>query len=165
VINFARTGPGRPRKYGRPSRAITVTLPEDVIARLQARDADIGRAIVALTESRTVARPRAVRPAELASYGSRSVILVTPLTVLKRLAGVQLVPLGNGRALISLEPSRTVSQFELDVRDVIDRTTRAADRRALEALAAILRDARQSGRVAVKERTIIVLDSRRRRTG
>jgi hypothetical protein len=142
---------------------VTVTLPEDVIARLQTRDPDLGRAIVALTESRTRGRRAAPRPAELASYGSRAVILVTPLTALKRLAGVQLVPLGNGRALISLDPSRTVPQFELDVRDTLERATRAADRRALEALAVILREARRSGRVAVKERTIIVLDSRRQR--
>jgi len=163
VINFAKPGPGRPRKYGRPSRAVTVTLPEDVIARLRSRDADLGRAIVSLAESSTRGRPRVVRPAELARYGSKSVILVTPQAVLKRLAGVHLVPLGNGRALISLEPSRTVPQFELDVRDAIDRTARAADRRTLEALASILREARQSGHVAVRERTIIVLDSRRRR--
>ena len=46
-MSMVRRGPGRPRKYGRASRAVTVTLPDDVIARLGAIDADLGQAIVA----------------------------------------------------------------------------------------------------------------------
>ncbi len=42
--------PGRPQKYGRPTRAVTVSLPEDVLAWLRAVDADLGRAIVTLAE-------------------------------------------------------------------------------------------------------------------
>src|SRR4029453_1456562 len=92
---------GRPRKYGRPSRAVTVTLPEDVIARLRRVDPDMGTAIVSLVDRPTPARPHVIRPAELASYGRHAVIVVSPVKALKRLAGVQLVPLGSGRSLIS----------------------------------------------------------------
>src|SRR6185503_19394173 len=87
-------GPGRPPKYGRPSRAVTVTLPEDVLDGLGAIDADVGRAIVKLTERRGRPRLRAVRPAELATYGNHAVIIVNPARALKRMAGVQLVPVG-----------------------------------------------------------------------
>ena len=51
-------GPGRPSKYGRPSRAVTVTLPEDVLDGLEAIDADLGRAIVRLAERPGAPRPR-----------------------------------------------------------------------------------------------------------
>src|SRR6266496_4942645 len=71
-MDVERRGPGRPHKFGRPSRAVTVTLPEDVIARLSAIDVDLGRAIVAVVQRRRL-RPAAKRPAELESYGSRSV--------------------------------------------------------------------------------------------
>jgi hypothetical protein len=159
-----RHGPGRPSKYGRPSRAVTVTLPEDVLARLGAVDADLGRAIVKLAERNGKPHVRAVRPAELASYGNRAVIIVNPAKVLKRLAGVQLVPVGNGRALISLERPHSIPQLELSVRDAIDGgEMRDAERQTLEAIAEILRRARRSRAVTLEERTIIVLESKRQR--
>ena len=51
-MDVERRGPGRPHKFGRPSRAVTVTLPEDVIGRLSAIDVDLGRAIVAVVQRR-----------------------------------------------------------------------------------------------------------------
>ena len=163
-MTLAKHGPGRPQKYGRPSQAVTVTLPEDVIARLSAIDADLGRAIVALAEHRSPRRPPAIRPAELASYGNHAVIVVMPVKALKRLAGVQLVPIGNGRALISLEHPRSIPQLELQLRDATDQDgVNGSERKTLEAIAQILREARRSERVTVKERTIIVLESKRRR--
>jgi hypothetical protein len=161
---LATLGPGRPRKYGRPSRAVTVTLPEDVIARLSAVDRDLGCAIVSLAERSTPARPHVVRPAELASYGKHAVIVVTPVRALKRIAGVQLVPIGNGRSLISLDGSHSIAQLELNIRDTLERDgTGALERQTLEAIADILREARLSTGVAIEERTIIVLESKRQR--
>ena len=158
-----RQGPGRPQKYGRPSRAVTITLPEDVIARLQSIDTDLGRAVVAAAERRT-SRRAVARPAEVASYGNHAVILVLPIKSLRRLPGVQLVPVGNGRALISLDPPGSVADLELSVRDALELPgVSQSERTTLEALAAILRDARQSRGVAITERTIIVLEAKRRR--
>ena len=162
-------GPGRPRKYGRPSHAVTVTLPEDVLARLKAVDTDLGRAIVTLVESQKATATRAarssvVRPAEIAAYGNQAVIVVDPARVLKRLPGVRLVPVGNGRALISLEHPNSVPQLELDVRDAIDASgVDNGERQTLEAIADILRQTRRSRRVTLKERSIIVLESKRQR--
>jgi hypothetical protein len=159
-----RTGPGRPRKYGRPSRAVTVTLPEDVLVRLRAMDGDVGRAIVALVERRTNGHVPTVQPAEIASYGNHAVIVVTPVRALRRIPGVQLVPIGNGRALISLEQSRSIPQFELDILDAIAMPAMLpAERDVLQAIADILRRARGVRTIDVEERTIIVLQSRRSR--
>ena len=160
-------GPGRPMKYGRASRAVTLTLPEDVIERLRALDEDLGRAIVALAErqahSRRVGAARLHRP-EVAAYGNHAVIVVHPAKPLRRLPGVQLVPIGSGRALISLAPHYSVQQLELDLRDAIDgRDTPASERDTLTALAEILRDSRRSRRVTLEERTIMVLESKRSR--
>jgi hypothetical protein len=157
-------GPGRPKKYGRPSHAVTVTLPEDVLARLRAVDVDLGRAIVALVERHGAARPRTVRPAELATYGNHAVIIVDPAKALKRLPGVQLVPAGNGRALISLDRPHSVPQLELDLRDALESSDVVdGERQTLEAIADILRQTRQSRSVSLKERSIIVLESKRQR--
>lgn len=156
-------GPGRPRKFGRPSRAVTVTLPEDVLARLGALDADLGRAIVMLVE-RSGARLRAVARAAIASYGNRAVITVTPVNALKRITGVQLVPIGNGRALISLEHPHSIPELELGLGDALERgDVRESERQTLQALADILRHARRSRRIVLEERTIIVLETKRQR--
>ena len=56
---------GRPRKFVRPSRAVTVTLPDDVIAALQGVDVDLSRAVVvdrsAARRGRSLADRRAGR--------------------------------------------------------------------------------------------------------
>jgi hypothetical protein len=157
-------GPGRPRKYGRPSRAVTMTLPEDVLTRLGALDADLGRAIVTLVERKGASRLAAVEPAEIAHYGSRAVIVVTPVRALKRIAGIQLVPTGNGRALIALDHPHSIAQLELGVRDALERgDLNELERQTLDGLADILRHTRSSRAISLQERTIIVIESKRQR--
>src|SRR5438874_11292840 len=155
-----KPGRGRPQKYGRPSHAVTVSLPEDVLARLKALDVDLGRAIVTLVDRQAALRPpHAVGPAELATYGKHAVIIVNPAKALKRLPGVQLVPAGNGRALISLDHPNSIPRLELDMRDALDAADIGDGERAtLEAIAEILRHARHSPGVSLTERSIIVFE-------
>jgi hypothetical protein len=159
-----RHGPGRPPKYGRPSRAVSITLPEDVMVRLSALDSDLGSAIVRLADRSGKRRERAARPAEVATHGNRAVIVVNAAKILKRLPGVQLVPIGNGRALISLKQPHSVAQFELNLRDEeAFGQMNSVERQTLHAVAEILQEARRSSSVTVAERTIIVLESKRQR--
>jgi hypothetical protein len=154
-------GRGRPSKYGRPARAVTVTLPEDVLARLSKVHVDVGSAIVNLVEKSAPVRAIPVRPAELAHYGNRAVIVVTPSPTLRRLRGVQLVPVGNGRALISLSSSTSISSLELQVRDALERMApKNREREVLQLLADILRRSRGTRGLASEARTIIVLASK-----
>ena len=162
-MEMIRHGPGRPRKYGRPSRAVTVTLPDDVLSRLSCVDADLGRAIVAVVE-RSRARGHAIKPAEMTSYGNHAVIVVTPVPALKRIDGVKLVPIGNGRALISLERTQSIPEFELGLGDALARAgVSKRDRLTLGAIADILRQTRRSRQGTLGERKIIVFESKRRR--
>jgi hypothetical protein len=155
---------GRPRKFDRPSRAVTVTLPEDVLGRLTGVDGDLGRAIVALVERRGSPIRALPSAAELASYGTHAVIVVTPVKALRKIPGVQLVPVGNGRHLISLSRAQSIPQLELSLRDAIERRDlHAAERAALTQIAEILRHTRQSPAVQLEERTIIVLEAKRQR--
>jgi hypothetical protein len=162
-MKTAKPGPGRPRKFGRPSAAVTVTLPEDVLTRLRTIDPDLGRAIVTVVERQRMKRLRGPQPAELSRYGNHAVIVVNPANALKRIPGVELVPAGNGRALISLSVPHSVAALELAVRDTLEATDiPASERDTLRAVAGILREARRSRGVSLKERSIIVLESRRR---
>ncbi len=150
-------------KYGRASRAISITLPEDVITRLGSVDTDLGSAIVTLAERHRKPRAAPLRTAELAAYGNHAVIIVNPATkALKRMPGVQLVPIGVGRALISLEDGKSIPQLELALRDAMEASgLREAERQTLQAIADILRQARRSRTVRLEARTIIVLESKR----
>ena len=147
---------GRPRKFAGPSRAVTLTLPEATISTLSAIDADLGRAIVRLTQEQSP--KRAHKAAELATYGRHAVIVVRPTPTLKQRTGVDLVPLPDGRALISFDRPTTIEGLELTIADALDdaRLDRA-DRAVFEAIGDILRTARRSSDVAMQQRSIIVL--------
>jgi hypothetical protein len=145
---------GRPRKFTRPSRTITVTLPEDVLQALARLDADVARAIVRL--AMTLGGDHQSPGVEVATFGSRAVIVVSPTRALSGMTGVELVPLADGRSLIALDDGMSEPQFELAVRDALDgENVTAADRALLERLAAVLQDARRTGTLVL--RRIIVL--------
>ena len=150
--------PGRPRKFPGPSRAVTVTLPEGTFDTLRAIDPDLSRAIVRLAER--VRAPRRQRPAaQLAVFGRRAVITVRPTQTLEQRAGVDLVPLPDGRALISFDQPHTVEELELLLYDALaDARMADEDRQIFKAIGAILTEARRSRDVSLLRRTIIVLE-------
>ena len=147
---------GRPRKFGRPSRAVTLTLPNDVIAVLQGIDPDLSRAIVRATQPLVQTLPATA--AELFSYGDRSVIIVPRSRVLRERTGVELVPLSDGRALMSLDHRLSVPQLELQLSDAIaDPTLDEESRTLFGTLVEILKKARQDDATELRERQIIIL--------
>jgi len=158
---IAATRRGRPRKFSRPSSAVTLTLPHDVIAVLNSIDADLSRAVVRAIQPLVPEAPRAL--AHLAPYGSRAVISVPPNRALRDRTGAELVPLSDGRALISFDDRLTIPQFELRLRDALADPTLGDDDRAMfEAVAEILKNARTGDGVELRQRSIIVLERTRR---
>jgi hypothetical protein len=117
-VDSFRARRGRPRKFNEPSRALTLTLPESVIAALHAVNHDLSRAVVCLTQPEVARRPRLA--AELATFGRRAVITINPSRALEERTGVVLVPLTDGRALISFDESMTPERLELKLRDALD---------------------------------------------
>ena len=153
---------GRPRKFSAPSRAVTLTLPEDVLASLSAVDPDLSRAVVRVAQPEMAKRPHP--PAELVAFGRRAVIVVNPTRTLEEQTGVVLIPLSDGRALISFDETMTVARLELRIEDALeDRRLSAADRGIFAAIREILKTARRSGDVMLHQRSIIVLESQRLR--
>jgi len=152
---------GRPRKFAGPSRAVTLTLPESVIATLTNIDRDLSRAIVNLTTRRTPGNGHG--PAELSVFGRRAVITVQPSASFATRTGVEFVPLPDGRALISMDQPRSVADLELMLDDALDDPqTPAKDRQLFESVRDILREARRSSDVTLLRRSIIVLEGVKR---
>lgn len=149
---------GRPRKFLAPSRAVTLTLPEEIIATLGTIDDDLSRAVVRLAQPEVAKRPHL--PAELAVFGRRAVILVNPTRTLEQRAGVMLVPLSDGRALISFDESTDIAKLELRLQDELEEDgLLPQDQRIFEAVAEILRNARRSPEVTLRRGHIIVLEA------
>lgn len=139
---------------------MTLTLPEHVIETLTAAEPDLSRAIVRLTPSRR--KRGAMRPAELSHFGSHAVIVISPTRTLEKLAGVELVPLPDGRALIAFPPSRTAADLELLLEDALDGPSLTpSDRTIFESILEVIREARRSGEVSLVPRSIIVFETRR----
>jgi hypothetical protein len=143
---------------------VTLTLPEDVIGTLEGVDGDLSRAIVRTLSELTIGGRMPPPPAELSRYRNSAVIVIRPHPVLERIEGVGLVPLLDGRALISLDNGLTVADFELRLRDALDNDSlNPQERLAMASIVEILRSARSTRGVALESRNIIVLRSRQRR--
>jgi hypothetical protein len=149
---------GRPRKFAEPTRVVSLTLPESLIAALANVHADLGMAVASLISRDETKSPRP--SAELVVFGRRAVISVRATPALERRLGVELVPLADGRALIALDTPVTLAEFELRIADTLeDDTVQPEDREVFEMLRGILRDARRSRDVSLLRRNIIVLQS------
>lgn len=148
---------GRPRKFASPSRAVTLTLPEHIIAALEAVDRDISRAVVRVAQPRV--GTRRLPAAELAAFGRHAVIVVKPTRTLEQRTGVTLVPLSDGRALISFDDSMTTARLELLIEDALDNHDLVTeDARTFKDIRDLLRKARRSKSVAIRQQNIIVLE-------
>lgn len=160
VVAPIRRRRGRPRKFDEPTRVVSLTLPESVIASLTDLHGDLGHAVTRLARKVVEHVPRR-QPAELVMFGRRATISVRPSRSLARRLAVELVPMPDGRALIAFGTPKTVAEFELRLHDALDdETTDQEDREACEAMRAILRNARRSDDVALAMRNILVLESR-----
>ena len=139
---------------------MTLTLPDHVIEALTALDADLGRAVVRLAQPMLADAPHP--PAELATFGRHSVIVVSPSRTLEHRTGVELVHLPDGRALISFDQPMTIAGLELLIADALeDKALPPADREIFGAIGSILKAARRSNNVIMLQRNIIVLETRR----
>lgn len=154
---------GRPRKFTAAARPITVTLPEHVLGALAALDADLGRAIVRLAQPLVGAQPHP--PAELATFGRHSVIVVNPSRTLEKRTGVDLLHLPDGRALMAFDAPMTIAGLELVIEDTLEDTALPTpDRQVFETVRTILKTARRSQDVQLLQKNVIVLETRKRKS-
>jgi hypothetical protein len=153
---------GRPRKFSRPSTSVTLTLPDDVIAALEGVDTDLSRAIVRAVAPLRAQPPRAAAEPTMFGDGS-AVILVPPSQALMEHVGVELLPMWDGRAMLAFDGDLSPADLELRIADALDDPgLPPADRATFEALIGILRHARRTGDIAMRQRSIIVLRRARR---
>lgn len=148
---------GRPRKFAAPSRAVTLTLPESVIATLETVDPDLSRAVVRLAQPEVARQPHPA--AEVVTFGHRAVIVVNPTRTLEQRTGVLLLPFPDGRALICFDDAMTTARLELLIRDALDEhDLPEADGQVFEQIRDLLKEARRTPGVSLRQRQVIVLE-------
>lgn len=155
---------GRPPKFGRPAALLALTLPQDTIDRLQALDADLGWAIVKLVEGQGHAEPgteAAEEPTDvdLVPIGTEQfLIVVRAHEAFASLPGVDLVPLGHGRAFLAFERGRSIESLELALIDRLEDDSVSLDDRARYAtFREVLRGWRRDETLVFEERAIVVV--------
>lgn len=154
---------GRPLKFGRPTRLVALSLPEDVVRWLESVHPDPAWAIVTLfrqSQERRANRARthhASAAAELVSLpGGRGLIVVNPQRF-RKLKGVSLIPMADGRAFLALDPLKGFADLELAVADSLERRRLGElDRRSLEEFHRLLRGWRRTPGVRFMNQAIIV---------
>ena len=133
-----------------------------MLVALAGLDADLGRAIVRLAQPLVGAQPHP--PAELATFGRHSVIVVNPTRTLEKRTGVELLHLPDGRALIAFDAPMTIAGLELVIEDALeDAALPLADRQVFETIRTILKTARRSQDVLLLQKNVIVLETRKRK--
>lgn len=117
----------------------------------EARDAPL--CLVGIPDPRHEGRQRPSR-------GQRSGLLaVTPagVRVFRDMAGVHLVPLHEGYALVSVEAGTTLADVELRIRDVLDDMPKGRPRNDVEAVLGALASLRRSRAVRVVTQSFLVV--------
>ena len=151
---------GRPAKFAEPSRPVTMTLPDRVLARLVEIDGDRAKAVVKAVEAALGAETAARGPVgELPVSPDESLLTVVrcrPLDAIPWLTTVEIAP---GRNLISLHDGIPVEKLEVALQDLLDAPDGAsdADRRTLRTLLERVRAPRRSQ--AVRTAQILVIRS------
>jgi hypothetical protein len=138
-----------------------MTLPEDVIEALRARDRDLAQAVVAVvSESNRNGRKRPARRKDthaLLKIAPRRFLITVDRTIIKHLPGCELVPIGLDAAFVALEPGRGLADLALAVVDRLEEPgVDSHERDALLKLRAALR-VYVRDKVAHETRSIIMV--------
>ena len=163
---------GRPSKFGRPSRVVALTLPDDAIERLRRVHRDLGWAILTLLDKDAPEPaprhpPREAEPdVELVTVADRRALIVVNREHIRHLPGVNLIPMRGNRAFVALDIDRGMSDLELAVSDRLDEpTVDASEARALADLRSQLTAWRRDHDLKFHRRAIIVVERRPKANG
>ena len=165
---MATTKRGRPPKFGRPSRLVALTLPEDVLSSLRQVDPDPARAVVKLVETsaeKTNSQDDSKPVAELVTVGSRRSLIIVDRRAFEKLPGVSLIPISEDRAFLAFEIGQDTGVLELELIDRIDDPeVGPAETQALQELRKCLQKWRRDPELRFLLRSIIIVEKDTRRS-
>lgn len=162
---------GRPLKFGRPSRLVALTLPQDLVEDLRHIDPDLGWAIVSLhertkTRIRRRMRRREPPPVDLVQLSSGASLIVVDPRALRDTSGIAVVPMTPDRAFLAFEDGRGLGDLQLAIAQRLrSRRASSVERRILALLHRRVRTWRRSRQLRFARRSIILLERATRTEG
>jgi hypothetical protein len=153
---------GRPTKFGRRSRVVALTLPEDILGALRQVHPDPARAIVKLVEgsSERASGEENRKPlAELVAVGSRRSLIVVDRWAFQNLPAVSLIPISDDRAFLAFKKGKDSGALELELIDRLEQpAVDRAEHDALNELRSCLREWRHDPALKFLFRSILILE-------
>lgn len=144
---------GRPPKFSEPSRPVTLTLPESVLADLAQVNPDRGQAIVELTRKLLRSnRPEnpLVEVVEMAR--NTGLVIVGPNKTLRKIPFLRLVEVAPTRFLLAVEHGHNFHSLEIALLDALeDELEDEKERELLEQLLQHIKGLRKAQRVSRAE--------------
>ena len=158
----AHTKRGRPSKFGRPSQVAALTLPDEVVRGLRKINPDLAWAIVTLFEKSPKGGPQANGSrtnAELVKIADRRSLIVIDRAAVRKLPGINIIPLDSSHAFLALDTGRGLADLELAVLDRLDgEDVPTRERKALSELRDQLSSWRRDRTLKFHSRSIIVVE-------
>lgn len=145
---------GRPRKFEGPSRVVTLTLPEETIARLQSINEDRAKAIVMATEIAAPPEGASEAMVDLIQVAPNLGMIMVPChDCLKSIPDLRLVQAAPNRWLILLSSGTPLSDIEIALADQLETRGKhsAGDHQIIAQLLQHIRSYRRSKRVEKAE--------------
>jgi hypothetical protein len=137
---------------------VTVTLPEETLARLAELDGDRALAIVRATELAVASlEGRAVPAVDVQEVSTKTGVITVPASpALLALRGVRLIEIRPSRYLIVLEPGTALAEVEISVLDALEGLApEGQDHAVLTELLRSLRASRRSERARTGELILV----------
>ncbi len=151
---------GRPAKFDEPSHPVTMTLPDRVLALLEAIGSDRAKAVVKAVEAALGPDPDKRDPVdELRVSEDEALLVVSDSWLLRTIPWLRLVEISPGRHLLSLRSGVPVEQLEVTLEDLLDSFPDASpsERKTLLTLLDRIRTPRRN-RAVQKEEILVVRD-------
>ena len=149
---------GRPSKFDEPSRPVTMTLPDRILARLREIDQDRARAVVKAVEAVLGTGDRPREPvSEIHVAENESLLVVADSRILRNIPWISLLEVAPGRHLLSLRDGVPIEKLEVTLGDLIetDASVGEADRAFLRTLLTRIRAPRRSQTVRSEQILVV----------
>jgi hypothetical protein len=151
--------PGRPPKFPGPRHPVTVTLPEDTLARLASVDPDRARAIVKVTDAAMALDADRQKQVDLVEVSpGLAIIIIGPSQVLKKIKWLRLVEVAPMRYLLSIPLGTSIDTLELAILELLEEAKIDGEHSLLLQLRNLIRGLRRRGGLSKGE--LLFVDTR-----
>jgi hypothetical protein len=135
---------------------LSLTLPEDTVAWLRSRHQDVAWAIVQLCEQELRRAKKPLPRVDLLHLPNGQALILVEASLVRHLGNVQLLPLSDGRGLLTFADGQGPADMELELADRLEQPgLSTSDIQEIGLLRTQLRDWRLQG-IRFERRSIVV---------